>query len=271
MLKRAVQVVQKLYPEKYAERAWDNVGLLVDSSPASKKSYRELEEFKVLVTIDLTKKVCEEAISKDISLIIAYHPFIFKGIKKIEPSSNPQHESMIKLIANGISVYSPHTSVDAVQGGVNDWMCSIFRPEMINETQVIQPNKENALVGCGRMLRLSKEIQIDSVIALVKQLMGISYLQVVSRDRSAPISSVAVCAGSGSGVFQSLSERVDLLITGELSHHEALHYRELGVQCIVVNHSNSERGYLKVMAEQLRSEGLSVDIAATDVDPFELA
>ena len=74
---------------------------------------------KVLLTIDLTQAVADEAISK-MSISSWHHPFIFRGLKSIT-HNDPQQRSLIKLIQNKISVYSPHTAVDSAKGGVNDF------------------------------------------------------------------------------------------------------------------------------------------------------
>lgn len=89
---------------------WDNVGLLVE--PSKPKPIQ-----RILLTIDLTDAVLDEAIKKKTQMIVAYHPPIFEPIKRIEWRSK-----LIPLIKHGIAVYSPHTALDAVPGGVNDWL-----------------------------------------------------------------------------------------------------------------------------------------------------
>lgn len=77
-----------------------------------------------LLTIDLTKAVADEAIALNSSIIIAYHPIIFRGLKSLT-LANTQQQTLLRLASHGISVYSPHTAVDAAPGGLGDWLADI--------------------------------------------------------------------------------------------------------------------------------------------------
>ncbi|CCH42124.1 NGG1-interacting factor 3 [Wickerhamomyces ciferrii] len=269
-VKRAITALQKYYPIRYAENSWDNTGLLIDSLNTTSS------KISILLTIDLTKSVVQEALDKKISLIIAYHPFIFKGIKKIEPYSNPQHDSLVKLIQNGISVYSPHTAIDAANGGVNDWLIDGVTQGLIKEKSIIIPNDEDpTTIGMGRFVKLSQELTLSQLINNTKSLLNLKYIQLSSlgsKPEDKKISTIAVCAGSGSGVFSKLKTSADLYITGELSHHELLALKESGSNVLIVNHSNSERGYLQIVKENLEKELQEFDIiiSETDIDPLQV-
>ncbi|KKY26891.1 putative ngg1 interacting factor [Phaeomoniella chlamydospora] len=78
----------------------------------------------VLLTVDLTKAVAEEAIEGNHCVVIAYHPIIFRGFKSLT-LADPQQQSLLRLALEGISVYSPHTAVDAASDGMTDWLCDI--------------------------------------------------------------------------------------------------------------------------------------------------
>ena len=78
----------------------------------------------VLLTIDLTKAVADEAIERKDCVVVSYHPIIFKGFKALT-LANTQQQSLLRLALEGISVYSPHTAVDAAPGGLGDWLADI--------------------------------------------------------------------------------------------------------------------------------------------------
>nr|XP_046916815.1 NIF3-like protein 1 [Dermatophagoides farinae] len=104
---------------------WDNVGLLVE--PMEKFQIK-----RIMLTNDLTEKVMDESIVKNVDLIIAYHPPIFRPFKSI-CQSNWKERIIAKCLVNKIAVYSPHTALDAIHGGINDWLlgpfkCSNIRP-----------------------------------------------------------------------------------------------------------------------------------------------
>ena len=114
-LKEVVTRLNGFAPLHLAQN-WDNVGLLVEPShPHSVKS--------ILLTNDLTEKVAQEAIDKDVNMVISYHPPIFVPLKRLT-SSKFKERIIVKMIENRIAVYSPHTAFDAVKNGVNDWLAS---------------------------------------------------------------------------------------------------------------------------------------------------
>lgn len=78
----------------------------------------------VLLTIDLTKAVADEAIERKDCVVVSYHPIIFRGFKNLTLADS-QQQSLLRLALEGISVYSPHTAVDAAPGGLGDWLADI--------------------------------------------------------------------------------------------------------------------------------------------------
>lgn len=115
-LKEVVTRLNGFAPLHLAEN-WDNVGLLVEPSaqPYSVKS--------ILLTNDLTERVAQEAVDKEVNMVISYHPPIFAPLKRLT-SSKFKERIIVKMIENRIAVYSPHTAFDAVKNGVNDWLAS---------------------------------------------------------------------------------------------------------------------------------------------------
>lgn len=112
-LKEVLQVLEQLAPLSLAE-SWDNVGLLVEpSKPRAIKT--------ILLTNDLTDSVMEEAEAVSCDLIVSYHPPLFRPIKRLVQKHWKQRLA-IRAIEAGIAVFSPHTSLDSVKGGVNDWL-----------------------------------------------------------------------------------------------------------------------------------------------------
>lgn len=90
-----------------AAESWDNVGLLVGNPEAEVK--------RVLLAIDFTRAVANEAFAASTSLVIAYHPPIFEGLKRLGPSSD-----VFRAIEKHVAIYSPHTALDVAEGGTND-------------------------------------------------------------------------------------------------------------------------------------------------------
>merc|ERR1711977_113168 len=236
-----VGAMRKLYPEALADKSFDNTGLLLE---APERSNARLAR-SALLTIDLTQAVAEEAIKGQLSIVISYHPIIFRALKSLT-LANTQQNSLLRLASEGISVYSPHTAVDAAPGGLNDWLADIITMTSEHTSEHTRkiintvPNLANlpdqfSSAGYGRIVTLS-EPQAGVSVAVPQE-----YLPGQRSD--IPIKTIGICAGSGGSMLNGLD--VDLLFTGELSHHEALAAVEAGRCVVTAFHSNSERAFLE--------------------------
>ena len=108
-LKQVQAALETLAPLTLAQ-AWDNVGLLLGDAEAEVQS--------VLLCIDTTSAVVEEAIRLKVDLVVSYHPVMFDGIKRL--TTQGPHAHLVRLIQHGIGLYSFHTAMDVARGGVND-------------------------------------------------------------------------------------------------------------------------------------------------------
>ena len=279
-LNSILKIFTSHYPENFADKAWDNTGLLINCSIVDDNS-RPAAKPKILLTVDLTNSVAQEAVDNGCNLVIAYHPFIFPSWKYLDPVRNTQHKSAIQLIQNYISVYSPHTAMDAAKGGINDWMAlGLVKNEFTLIDKIVSIEKvaslpQDELIGYGRIVTLKEPLNLSVLINNIKQSLGIKDLQLASPfgdpSHHNYVKKIALCAGSGSGVFKAIPnwEDIDVFYTGEMSHHELLKIKEMGKTCIVCNHSNTERGYLKeVLAGKLASEGFECIVSEADQDPL---
>ncbi|KAI4213450.1 MAG: hypothetical protein LQ351_003950 [Letrouitia transgressa] len=138
-----INSMRKLYPEALADKSFDNTGLLLEApfDPIRRQMN------SVLLTIDLTKAVADEAIQRKDCVVVSYHPIIFRGFKSLT-LANHQQQSLLRLALEGISVYSPHTAVDAAPGGLADWLADIvtghlLEPEPATHTAKPEEQKEN--------------------------------------------------------------------------------------------------------------------------------
>jgi len=109
-IKDLTAYLERIAPLELQE-SYDNSGLLIGT--------RNTEINKVLITLDITDEVVDEAIAEKCELIIAHHPLIFKGIKRLNRNSLTER-LLVKLIKADISVYAIHTNLDNVKPGVNE-------------------------------------------------------------------------------------------------------------------------------------------------------
>ncbi|XP_050304649.1 NIF3-like protein 1 [Anthonomus grandis grandis] len=254
-LQEVLKKLQELAPLKTAE-SWDNVGLLVE--PDSNVNVNS-----VLLTIDLTEEVVEEAVGIGAQLIISYHPNIFRPLKTVTQSTWKER-IIVKCIKNNIAVFSPHTSWDAMQNGVNDWLGSAFS---VSSSKPIIPNGEIESIGMGRFLTLEQPLPLKEVIDKIKKHIGIPHIRLglaKTKNLESLISTLALCAGSGASVLAGQS--ADLYLTGEMLHHDVLDATQKGISVILCNHSDSERGYLKTFQKLFANEQLAVHVSTVDKD-----
>lgn len=151
-LTKVLTALDSIAPLKYAEEAWDNVGLLYEHPFPHTAS-----PFNIMLALDLTESVIEQAKSQECSMIVAYHPPWFKAVKRItqEPASEAR---LIGLCAAlGMSVYSPHTAADNVDPGANDWVASqvLKAGNGVLGREVMQPSAVHGNnIGAGRLLAI---------------------------------------------------------------------------------------------------------------------
>lgn len=122
--------MEKWAPQHLAYN-WDNVGLQIGSKNDETK--------KVMVTLDVVESVVDEAISKDVNLIIAHHPLLFKPLQQINFDTF-KGKVIKKLIEHNITVYAAHTNLDIAHGGVNDLLSDAL--QLTNKTHLVTTYKE---------------------------------------------------------------------------------------------------------------------------------
>ena len=365
-----VNTLESLAPLEYAEE-WDNVGLLVGS--------REWNANSILLTIDLTEDVMDEAIDAGVHMIVSYHPPIFSALKSIT-DSDVKLRVVLKAAGARISIYSPHTALDAAPDGVNDWLASCvgqgdvralqsheFLPETeqckiitfcpaeavdnirnglaasgagrignyqlcsfeipghgtflggeatspavgrrgslqrVDEIRLemvcpkaglalamialreFHPYEEPPIeihpllprplrhIGAGRRVTLDQPTSLKSLVARIKQQLGVRFVHVAQgKDAPSRYERIGLCAGAGSSLLDAaIAQECRLYLTGELRHHDVLGAQARGCTIILAGHTNTERGYLKLLRKRLSEslDGVDVIVSKRDADPLKV-
>lgn len=128
-----VQVLERLAHPKHAEK-WDKIGLQIGALDSLVK--------KVMVTLDLTLPVVEEAVKEKVDLVIVHHTPIFNPLENIR-WDNPQGVIIKYLIQHNINLYCAHTNLDSTLGGINDLLATMLGLE---EIQVLSPGWEENFI-----------------------------------------------------------------------------------------------------------------------------
>ncbi|KAI0050594.1 NGG1p interacting factor 3 [Auriscalpium vulgare] len=271
--RHVARAMERIAPLGLAEK-WDNVGLLLEAPHQPQR-----DAHSILLTVDLTTNVVEEALALPASVIISYHPPIFRPLSSFT-LANPIQASLLRCAAAGISVYSPHTSLDSVYGGINDWLASGLGT---GKVELIHSEHESGRGGTGRIARLEEKVSMQTLQERIKTHLRLEHLQValntVSPEKE--IGSIAICAGSGGSML--LDVDADVYFTGEMAHHEVLAAIAAGKNVVLCGHTNTERGYLPTLASKLQdtfasadgqelgfASQLSVSISAKDRHPLDI-
>ena len=252
-VQQVYEVMQRLAPPELAEH-WDNPGLLVDCGGNVRR---------VLVTLDITPEVVEEAAAKQCTVIVAHHPVIFDPLKRLCPADVPY-----QLVQAGISAICMHTNLDAADGGVNEVLAGIFG---MRDWEVFAD-------GCGRV----GEVEPITVPELARKAQAVlggrcnrprsgPAVQVKFADTGRTVKRLAVISGAGGSMFEdALAVGADCLLTGEANHHAAIDAVRLGLSLVAAGHYATEFPVCAAIADRLRAAfpELEVRVSGENRDPF---
>lgn len=197
---------ETFWPGSHAD-SWDRVGLLAGSSKA--------EVSRILVSVDLTEAVIEEAIEFGAELIVTHHPFLLKGLESV--SEDRLKGSLIaKLIRAGISVFSAHTNADVQEDGASTLMAKAFG---LNNLKPLVST--SAGFGHGVIGTLAAETELANFAKTVSKALPATARKVAfSGNPSRTVKTVAICSGAGDSFLPAVLEsEADVYVTSDLRHH----------------------------------------------------
>ncbi len=354
--------LDRIAPPSLAQE-WDNVGLLAGD--------RAAKVGRVMLCIDLMRPVLDEAVREGVQFLMAYHPPLFRPVKRLVASGDDASSLVFGCISAGVAVYSTHTALDAAEGGTNDRIAAlcginttepiaythdesackvvVFVPaneadkvaeamfaagagrigdyekcafripgtgsflggagtcpavgqageyETVEEVRVECVCPKSLLVGVIRALRAAHSYEepafdvyplvgvprrgIGCVGALpggttlaglargLKESTGAACVQIVGGGERT-VSRAVICVGAaGSLPFEVGLREGDVVVTGEIRHHDALAILRAGCCAIALNHWSSERPVLGALADRLTAMLPSVEflVSGADCEPF---
>lgn len=224
---------------------FDNAGFLFGDRNSSVS--------KVLLALDCTSAVIDEAIEKKAEAIITHHPLIFKPVKNICTDTLTGNK-LIKLAKNDISVISMHTNLDLADGGVNDVLI-----RLLGAVTVYKPASEPML----RIGFLKEAIELDSFLLSIKQVLSANGLRYCSGGRK--VYKIACLGGAGGEAFaDAYNEGCDTYITSDIKYNVFLDARELGINLIDADHFCTENPVIYDLKRRLVCEFSSVEFIISE-------
>lgn len=245
--------------------SYDNAGLQV-GLPSTEVS-------AVLVCLDVTEAIVDEAIEKGCEMIVSHHPLIFRPLKHVSDDSY-QGRCVMKAIQHGIAIYSAHTNLDNAEGGVNYKIASLLG---LSELSWLQPKGVIAgrESGSGVVGLLASDEAEEDFLARLKATFGVSCL-LHGASRGRRIRKVALCGGAGGFLLgDAIAAGADCFITGELHYHDYFGHEEWvegpdGILLVEMGHYESEQ-YTKDLLRDILSAAspLRVEMTSLDTNPIK--
>lgn len=222
----------QLAPRELAQ-SWDNVGLLA--------GLPDQEVRRVLVSLDVTEEVVQEAARLGAELIAAHHPVIFHPVRRVT-DEDPTGRTLLALIKGGISAICMHTNLDAAQGGVNDALAAA-----LGLKQVELLGEEG---GVARMGLLPDPLPLPDFLAKVRAALSPNGIRYVDGGRA--VRRAAVGGGACGGFFRTAVERgCDAFVTADVKYDQFLDARAMGLSLIDAGHFPTEDVVCPVLADYL--------------------
>jgi dinuclear metal center YbgI/SA1388 family protein len=194
----------------HLQESYDNAGLIVGDPGTPVRG--------VLFCLDSTEAVVDEAVALGCNLIVAHHPIVFKGLKRLNGRTYIER-TVIKAIRENIAIYAIHTNLDNVYyQGVN---AKIAEKLGLFNTMILAPKPgAGADIGAGMLGSLVEPMEEQAFLRHVKTVMQTDCIRHTAL-RGKPVSVVAVCGGAGSFLLQdALRAGADAFVTADFKYHE---------------------------------------------------
>lgn len=232
-----IAAIERFAPLDIQEK-WDNSGLCIGSPDAPVTS--------VLLGLDCTPELVDEAVACGADMIVTHHPLIFSGLRRISPDE-PVGEAVVKAVRAGISVYAAHTTADKVIAGVSGAMA---RRLGLRDISVLDP--ENDGTGLGIVGNLPEPLTAAEAVKMVKERFGLQAMR-TSRPVDGRISRVAMCGGSGSSLIgKAMDSGAQLYISGDISYHHF--FVPKGFMVMDIGHYESEKEIVDILFSLLKKK-----------------
>ena len=218
----------------------------------------------VLLTTDVTTDVVNEAITQGCELIISHHPLLFHGLKQV-CGQTPQARVVEMAIKNNIAIYSAHTNLDSVTGGINTRLADKLG------VRDYKPLSDSPIKGESNYLgvigQLSEPMDYADFIAHVRETLECTYVR-YTRPARERIQTVALCGGSGAEfIGEAISQGADAYLTADCKYHD-FQDADGQIGLIDIDHWISERHAREIFRDIIEPLGIKCIISKSDKTPI---
>jgi len=250
--------LEELSPRSYAEK-WDNVGLLVGRY--------DKEVNTVYVALDATDEVIDAAIECEADMIITHHPLIFSALKGVR-ADDYIGRRILKLARYDISYYAMHTNFDVM--GMADAAADEIE---LTDREVLDVTYEDEIgaEGFGRIGQLPRTMRLYELCDFVKEKFDLDTVKVFG-ELSTIVDVCAILPGSGKSMLNAaINKGADVIITGDIGHHEGIDCVAQGMCIIDAGHFGIEKIFVPYMEEFIRRELPDIKVYTHELlSPFKV-
>lgn len=261
-LSELLSVFESLWPQSGADD-WDQVGLACGSGNQGVDT--------VLLCVDPTLSVLQEAQSKNCQLVISHHPLLLEGVHAIA-EGELKGDVLSFAIRNSIALFSAHTNADIVKGGVSDVLAS--KIGLLGSVPLVATGKDT---GHGRIGNLEKQMTVREFTQRIDDVLPPTHAPIrVAGDPNKVVKKVAVVGGSGASFIEdAIAAGADCFVTSDLKHHVSLDVvsDQANQMCLVdISHFAAESLWLQPAAADLTrlAPGVRFIVSELATDPWSL-
>jgi len=236
---------------------WDNVGLQVGDPNSPVNS--------ILLSLDVSPSIVGEASGMSADLIISHHPLIFRPISSID-FSQPVGQIIRDLIRHGIALYSSHTNLDRCKEGTGISLARKLGLKDIRQYSEDEKDEMNMVVTGN----FHHPLSLEELLELFRKKIECKNMRIVGNPRN--LLATAIIPGSGGSIITKLKSHYDLIITGELSYHDALTVDYQGRTVVLLGHFISEKPVMYHLRELLTGKfpSLSINVSTNEGEPYRV-
>jgi len=221
----------------------------------------------VLLTTDVTPDVVNEAIMLGCGLIISHHPLLFHGLKQV-CGQTPQARIVETAIKHDIAIYSAHTSLDSVAGGINTRLADLLGVTGYRLLVTGESGKSGE-TGLGVIGQLPHAMDYADFIGFIRDTLDCTYVR-FTRPAKTQIQTVALCGGSGAEfIGEAIRQGADVYITADCKYHEFMDADGV-IGLIDIDHWISERHARDIFRDIIAPLGVTCFISKADKTPIQI-
>lgn len=207
----------------------------------------------ILLSLDITEDVLNEALERGCNLLVSHHPVIFNGLNCLT-SDDSKSNLVYKLCRNDISVISLHTCLDVACGGVNDVLIRLLGVESAEYFD------KDCLGRCGNLIN---PVDFQSFLLQIKTTLNNDGLRYYSADR--PVFKIAVVGGAGGNYLREAFESgCDTFISSDIKYHQFLEAKSLGINIVDADHFCTENPVMYSLLSVLSEEYVNLSICVSE-------